>query len=100
VGAVAAAGLLPAAALALVLVAALRRVPGLGRGPGLRAQIDGPRALYGVGWAVALLLSCGAVCALMLRLQVHPRMNPPLRALNLALLGPPLVAGAALLGHG
>ncbi|MCS6915528.1 MAG: sulfatase-like hydrolase/transferase [Myxococcales bacterium] len=99
VGVIAAALVPVAAALSLLLLTMLARVRLFALSKQIRLRLPGPPALAWAGWSAALPLCVGAVWILLLHLQQHPRMNPQLRALNTALLAPPLALGAVLVGH-
>lgn len=60
----------------------------------------GPLSLYAIGWAVGLLLFAGGEALLLWRLFDRPKMDGPLRALNLALWTPLVWLLAMAIGHG
>ena len=97
VGAAAAGLALPAALLALVAAAALS--PLLRVGPRARLRYVAPAGIEAASWIIGLYVAAGAVGALVFRLETHPRMPPPLKALNVALWAPAILAGCVAVAH-
>jgi arylsulfatase A-like enzyme len=98
VGAIAAGLAVPAALVGLIALSLLTaRRPPTDAGEATRTR--GPLSLYALGWTLSLLLLAGGVAAMTLGLLRNPRMNHPLRALNLSLWTPALALGALLIGH-
>ncbi len=90
-----AASLVPAAMAVVLMLQAL-----LPRGAHRHLVLHrGPLSLYAAGWAVGLLAFAGGEAFFLLRLLDNPRMDGPLRALNLALWTPLILCAGLFLGH-
>ncbi len=97
VGASTAALAIPAAAAIFLLASALS--PLMPMGPRLRLRLSAPPAVAAVGWMLGLVVGAGGVTQLLLSLQQRGRMPPPLKALNVGLWAPVLLAGALVAAH-
>ena len=94
----AAAGLaVPAAMLALVAATALSTVVRVG--PRARLRYAAPAGIEAATWVLGLYVAAGAIGALVFKLEARPRMPPALKALNVALWAPAILAGCLAVAH-
>ena len=97
VGAAAAGLALPAALTTLVAAAALS--PLVRFGPRARLRYSAPAGIEAAAWILGLYAAAGAVAALLFRLEARPRMPPALKALNVALWAPVILAALVGIAH-
>src|SRR5947209_11305954 len=97
VGAAAAALALPAAMTTLLAAAALSTIVRIG--PRARLRYRAPAGIEAAAWILGLYVAAGAVAAMVFRLETRPRMPPALKALNVALWAPPILAGCVAVAH-
>ncbi len=91
------AGLAVVAALAAFVLARLLSLVPVGKR--VRLAVRAAPGWLALAWTAGLLAGAGGVALLAVRMQRAPRMTPPLRALNLALWAPLLVAAALVVAH-
>ena len=97
VGAAAAGLALPAALLTLLGASALSTV--LRVGPRARLKYAAPAGIEAACWILGLYVAAGTIGAFVFRLEERPRMPPPMKALNVALWAPVILAACLALAH-
>jgi arylsulfatase A-like enzyme len=97
VGAAAVGLAIPAALLTLLAASALSVVVRVG--PRARLKYAAPAGIEAAAWVLGLYVAAGAVGAFVFRLEERPRMPPALKALNIALWAPVILAGCLAVAH-
>jgi arylsulfatase A-like enzyme len=87
------------ALMAAVFLVAAALSPLLPFGPRARLSLAAPPAIAAAGWTLGFAGAAGGVAALVLALEQRVRMPAPVKALNVGLWAPALVAGAFVVAH-